>query len=214
MTDTTAAAASPPPDIPPGYMRDTQGRLVLETMVKPIDRLRDQTVLRLVEQARVVNDVLKAFKHTAFADIAEFVKISAEQYGVKLGGEKGNVTLHSYDGRYRIVRQVQELVRFDERLQAAKTLIDECITTWSTDARDEIKVLVNDSFRVNKEGDVSVARMTDLLRMNITDAKWLLAMQAISDAMTVVGSSSYVRVYERIGDSGQYRAISLDLAAV
>jgi Protein of unknown function (DUF3164) len=200
--------------VPPGYMRDVQGRLVPEGMVKPIDRLRDQTVLRLVEQARVVNDVLRSFKHAAFQDIATFISTSAEQYDVKLGGEKGNVTLHSFDGRYRVVRQVQELVRFDERLQAAKKLIDECITDWSTDSRDEIKVLVNDAFKVDKEGDVSVARVSGLRRLNITDAKWVRAMKAISDAMTVVGSSSYVRVYERIGDSDQYRAIPLDVAAV
>lgn len=211
MTESTIAPAVPA--VPDGYMKDVQGRLVPMGMVKPIDILRDQTVLRLVEQARVVNDVLKAFKHAAFVDIAAFIETSAEQYDVKLGGEKGNVMLHSFDGRYRVVRQVQELVRFDERLQAAKKLVDECITDWASESRDEIKVLVNDAFKVDKEGDVSVARVSGLRRLNITDAKWLRAMKAIGDAMTVVGSSSYVRVYERVGNTEKYQAIALDLAA-
>jgi hypothetical protein len=30
----------------------------------------------------------------------------------------------------------------------------------------------------------------------------------------VVGSKSYIRVYERIGDTDQYRPISLDIAGV
>ncbi|MGE0674419.1 MAG: DUF3164 family protein [Methylibium sp.] len=199
---------------PSGYMQDAQGRLVPDGMVKDIDKLRDQTVQTIVKAAGILNDSLRTFKVGAFADIAAFVQTSAEQYDVKLGGDKGNVTLYSFDGRYKVVRQVQENLRFDERLKAAKALIDECITAWSANSRDEIKVLVNDAFKVDKEGDVNTNRVLGLRRLNIADEKWQRAMQAIGDSVSVVGSRSYVRVYERIGDTDQYRAIPLDLAAV
>lgn len=199
---------------PPGYMQDPQGRLVPEGMVKDIDKLRDQTVQKIVEAARIANDILRGFKANAFADIAAFVQTSAEQYDVQLGGAKGNVVLYSFDGRFKVVRQVQETIKFDERLKAAKALIDECITEWATNARDEIKVLVNDAFKVDKEGDVSTNRVLSLRRLNIRDEKWQRAMTAIGDALSVVGSRSYVRVYERVGDTDQYRAISLDVASV
>lgn len=199
---------------PPGYMQDAQGRLVPEGMVKEIDKLRDQTVQKIVESARIVNDILRGFKTTAFSDIAAFVSTSAEQYGVQLGGEKGNVALYSFDGRFKVVRQVQETIKFDERLKAAKALIDECITEWAAGARDEIKVLVNDAFKVDKEGDVSTNRVLGLRRLNIKDEKWQRAMTAIGDALSVVGSRSYVRVYERVGDTDQYKAVSLDVASV
>lgn len=198
----------------PGYMKDAAGRLVPETKVKPIDMLRNQAVLDLVGQAQKINATLRAFKTQAFADIAAFVVTSAEQYEVKLGGDKGNVTLYSFDGRYKIIRQVQENIRFDERLKAAKALIDECITEWSEGSSDNIMVLVNDAFAVDREGDVNTNRVLGLRRLNITDPKWLRAMQAISDSVSVVGSRSYVRLYERVGDSDQYRAITLDLASV
>lgn len=203
------------PTTPPsGYMQDAQGRLVPDGMVKDIDKLRDQTVQTIVKAAGILNDSLRTFKVGAFADIAAFVQTSAEQYDVKLGGDKGNVTLYSFDGRYKVVRQVQENLRFDERLKAAKALIDECITAWSAGSRDEIKVLVNDAFKVDKEGDVNTNRVLGLRRLNIADEKWQRAMQAIGDSVSVVGSRSYVRVYERVGDTDQYRAIPLDLAAV
>lgn len=198
---------------PPGYMKDAQGRLVPEGMVKDIDKLRDQTVLKIVEAARIVNESLRHFKQGAFSDIATFVQTSAEQYDVQLGGQKGNVVLYSFDGCYKVVRQVQETIKFDERLKAAKALIDECITEWSTGSRDEIKVLVNDAFKVDKEGDVSTNRVLSLRRLNITDAKWQRAMQAIGDALSVVGSRSYVRIYERVGDTDQYKAVPLDVAS-
>lgn len=201
------------PSAPSGYMKDPQGRLVPEGMIKDIDKLRDQTVQKIVAAARIVNDSLCYFKQSAFSDIAAFVQTSAEQYEVQLGGTKGNVVLYSFDGRYKVVRQVQETLKFDERLKAAKALIDECITEWATNARDEIKVLVNDAFKVDKEGDVSTNRVLSLRRLNIRDEKWQRAMSAIGDAISVVGSRSYVRVYERVGDTDQYRAISLDVAS-
>lgn len=199
---------------PKGYMQDPQGRLVPDSMIKDIDKLRDQTVQQIVSQARELSAVLLKFKLLAFSDIAAFVQTSAEQYDVKLGGDKGNVTLYSFDGRYKVIRQVQEFIKFDERLQAAKKLIDECITTWSAGSSDEIKVLVNDAFKVDKEGDVNVNRVLGLRRLNIKHDKWERAMQAIGDSFTVVGSRNYVRVYERVGDTDKYQAISLDLASV
>lgn len=199
---------------PPGYMQDHQGRLVPESIVSDIDKLRDQTVRQIVEQAQGLSAILAKFKLAAFSDIAAFVQTSAEQYEVKVGGAKGNLTLYSFDGRYKLVRQIQETIRFDERLQAAKKLVDECITDWSEGSRDELMVLVNDAFKVDKEGAVSVTRVLGLRRHRITDPKWQRAMQAVADAVHVVGSRSYVRVYERVGTTDAYRAIPLDIAGV
>ena len=200
--------------LPAGYMQDAKGRLVPISSVKPIDLLREDLVLQLVDQAKALNQALSAFKVTAFGDIAAFVQTSAEQYGAALGGKKGNVTLHSYDGRYKIVRQAQDNIRFDERLQAAQALINECLTEWSEGSRVEIKTLINDAFRVDQEGQVNTGRVLALQRLDIKSEKWSRAMDAIRDSVQVVGSSSYVRVYERIENTDQYRPIALDLASV
>ena len=200
--------------IPAGYWRDGEGRLIPENMVKPIDRARDDLVRELVGKAKAASTVLADFKAKAFGDIGAFVEMSGEQYGVKLGGVKGNVTLLSFDGRFKIVRQIQEHLVFDERLQAAKQLIDECIQTWTEGSSDEIKALINDAFQVNKEGKINTARVLGLKRLNINDEKWLRAMQAIADSVQVAGSKPYIRIYERVGDTDQYQPISLDVAAV
>jgi hypothetical protein len=200
--------------IPAGYWRDGEGRLIPENMVKPIDKARDDLVRELVGKAKAASAILADFKTKAFGDIGAFVEMSGEQYGVKLGGVKGNVTLLSFDGRFKIVRQIQEHLVFDERLQAAKQLIDECIQTWTEGSRDEIKALINDAFQVNKEGKINTARVLGLKRLNISDEKWLRAMQAIADSVQVAGSKAYIRIYERIGDTDQYQPISLDVAGV
>lgn len=200
--------------IPEGYRLDQAGRLVPESKIKPIDLERDKLVMEIVAEARYLHTQIAKFKTTVFGDIAAFVQLSAEQYGAKVGGKKGNVTLISFDGRYKVQRAIAESVAFDERLQAAKGLIDECIHDWSQGTRPELQVLVNDAFQTDKEGAINVGRVLGLRRLEITDERWIKAMQAIGEAVQVVCSKSYVRIYERVGDSDQYVPIPLDIAAV
>lgn len=200
--------------IPEGFWQDAQGRLVHENMIKPIDAERDRLVRDLVERASRLNAELTAFKASAFGDIEAFIELSAEQYDVKVGGKKGNVTLYSFDGRFKILRAIQESIAFDERLQAARALIDECLRDWTEGARPEVATIANDAFRTDAQGEIRTARVLALRRLDIKDERWQRAMTAIGEACQVVGSKSYIRVYERIGETDQYKPISLDIAGV
>ena len=201
-------------EIPEGYVVDARGRLVPQSMVKPIDQLRDQTVVGLIAEAKRLQLHLVEFKNRTFTEIAAFIETSNELYDVKVGGNKGNISLITFNGQYKIVRQIAEHIQFDERLQAAKELIDDCIREWTQGSSDKIKALINEAFQVDKEGNVNTGRILGLRRLAIDDPKWKTAMQAIVDSIRVTGSKPYVRFYERVGDSDEYRAISLDLAAV
>lgn len=199
-------------NVPEGYKIDGQGRLTPIETIKPIDLARDDLVLQLVAEARIASTALGAFKSKAFDDIQAFVELSAEQYNAKLGGQKGNVTLMSFDGRYKILRACQDNITFDERLQAAKALIDECLRDWTKDTGPEIRALIDRAFEVNKEGKLNEGRILALRRVEIKDARWKRAMDAISESVQVVGSKSYIRVYERVGSSDRYEPIPLDVA--
>lgn len=212
MTDTNTPSTTPA--VPDGYMRNSTGHLVPIAQVREQDLLRDQVARDLVAQALEINKRLTAFKAKALGDIADLVRIAGERYDVKLGGKKGNVTVSSYDGRYRIVRQFSELISFTEELEAAKSLINSCIDRWSEGANDNIRALVDRAFRTDTKGQIKTAAVLELLRLEIEDDEWQRAMQAIKDSIQSIGTAVYVRVYERIGDSEQYRPISLDLAAV
>lgn len=198
---------------PDGFMKNQAGHLVPVSTIRPIDIERDKLVAEIVTQARTLNSHIANFKVRTFGDIAAFVELSAEQYGAKVGGQKGNVTLMSFDGRFKVLRAIAEHIGFDERLQAAKALIDECITDWSQGSRPEIQVLVNDAFQVDQAGNINTGRVLGLRRLQITDERWQRAMQAISEAIQVTGSKSYIRVYERVGETDEFKPIPLDVAA-
>lgn len=200
--------------IPAGYWQNAQGALIPVDMVKPIDRARNDLVHELVQKASELSQLMAKFKNDAFADIAAFVDLSVEQYDTNVGGKKGNLTMYSFDGRYKVQRAIQEHLQFDERLQAARALIDECLADWTAGAAPELKAIVANAFNTDKAGNISTSRVLGLRRLDIKDERWVKAMAAIGDAVQVVGSKAYIRVYERIGDSEMYRAIPLDIAAV
>jgi hypothetical protein len=195
------------------FMTDSQGRQVPEDLVSEIDKLRDQTVRRIVDEALKMREVLAAFKKQIRDDIYTFVELSANQYGKAWGGKKGNITLSTYDGQYRLVVAVDDNLVFDERLQVARDLIGDCIKKWSNGSRDEIRILVQDAFQVDKTGRISTARVLGLRRLNINDPDWQKAMAAITDSIQVSGSKQYLRFYER-NEQGAYAQIPLDVAAL
>lgn len=198
--------------IPEGYLLNPAGHLVPREQVREQDLLRDQVATELADRALNIHHQLKAFKARALADIADLVSVSAEKYKVAIGGEKGNVTITTFDGKYKVVRAFAERITFTEEIEAAKALINACIIRWSEGANDNIRALVDRAFRTDSKGQIKTAAVLELLRLEITDEEWERAMDAIRDSIQSTGTAVYVRVYQRIDGTDQYRAISLDLA--
>ena len=196
------------------FMEDAHGRQVPVSMIKKIDLKRNDLVCSIMSRAFAERERLAEFKQQVWEEIQAFVDESAKDSGAKkLGGKKGNITLTSFDGRYKLIVAVNDGILFNEKLQIAKQLIDECIGKWSKNARPELKVLVDDAFNVGKNGLVSTGKVLGLRRLNITDATWRRAMDAITESIQVVSSKTYMRFYERQEDES-YKQIPLDVASL
>ncbi|TRD18373.1 DUF3164 family protein [Palleronia caenipelagi] len=200
--------------IPEGYMEDAQGNLVPEAKVKPEHKLEDELVHRLAGSARALHNTLAEFKGAALGEADAFRALIAEKYGANKGGAKGNMTLRSFDGKLEMQVSVSDNLSFGAELQAAKELIDTCVERWSEGANDNIRALINHAFQVNKEGRIDTGRVLGLRRLDITDTDWQRAMDAISDAVRVTSSKTYLRFYEINPSNGARQPIALDLAAV
>lgn len=200
--------------VPAGYWRDANDALIPVAKIKAIDKDRNKVVIDLCKEAKNASAALVGFKLAAMQAFSDFVERSLAEYDAKLGGKKGNVTLMSFDGQYKIVRAMQENLMFDERLQVAQALIAECINAWSKGSNDNIKVLVNQAFQVDKAGKINTGRVLGLRALKISDPKWLKAMEAISDSTRTVSTKAHIRFYERDDASGEYYPIHLDVASV
>ena len=199
--------------IPEGYMQNAQGYLIPVSQVRPVDIARDELVREKMDKIKVLQAQMREVKRSLLSDIDAFVQLSGERYGVSLGGVKGNVSLLSYDGKYKLNRDYGQLLAFDEGLQAAKELIDGCLRRWCKDSRPELKAVVEQAFRVDKKGRINTGAVLSLRRIEIDDPEWQEAMKAITESLQVLDSRVYVRAYERDA-SGAYQPVSLDFAGV
>jgi hypothetical protein len=195
------------------YLRDAKGSLVPIASVKAADLLMDETVREILGAAHHVSTIVSSFKTETFERVAALQALIAQDYGASLGGKKGNITLTSFDGCQKVQVQVADLLEFGPELQAAKALIDECLTEWAVGSAVELRALVNRVFQVDKEGQINRAELFMLLRVEIADERWVRAMDAIRDSIRVIGSRTYVRFYDRLKPDAPWSAVTIDLAA-
>ena len=203
----------PAPATPDGYMRDAKGRLVPVKMVKP-EHLEEDALVRSIHAAAVkLSGVIREFRETATADILALVDLLAEQYKAPRGGVRGNLTLTTFDGTMRLQLATNDQLEFGPELQAAKALVDVCIQRWSVGASAELMAIMVDAFDVDKAGKLNTDRILALRRLEIVDPEWALAMAAIGDAVRVVSTKRYLRVYSRGEASEKFSQVPLDIAS-
>lgn len=198
---------------PKGYREDHEGNLRRIDRIKPIDLERDKLARELFSQSLLVHDEMLNLAHQLRFQVAQFVKMAMAKYDKHLGGQKGNVTLYSFDRRIKIERSRQDRICFNENLTAAKNIIDECIKRWSKGSNKNLQAVVQGAFKTDKNGRFSAAKVLSLRGLNIDDPQWKQAMEALADAIEVDSSAEYFRVYYR-DDNGAYHQLPLDLANI
>jgi len=192
------------------YMRNADGGLTPIEAIKPQHLLEDQLVRKIVERQAPLREAIAAFEDQAKAEIQALIELLGAQYDVKRGGRKGNVTLRTFDGLLEVQIAIGETLEFGPEIQAAKALIDACLTDWAGATGPELRAIVTDAFRVNKEGKLDKDRILALRRHNFEDPRWQRAMEAIGDSIRVARSKEYLRIYRRSapGERAEYLPIA------
>lgn len=195
---------------------DHQGSYIRDELVKPKDKLEDQTVRKIIRYARDLAAQMARFKGHTTADLDALDALVAEKYGfVKRGNKgKGNRTYMTFDGLMKVTVQVAEFMDFGSELQTAKGLVDECLNEWSADSRPEIQTIVTQAFNTDQEGKVNRTEILKLLRLDIKDERWAKAMDAIRDAQRPRSSKEYIRFGIKEDQKAPWVTITLDLASV
>lgn len=213
---TPAAEALPKPAkpaTPPGWRSNAIGHLVHESEIKEQDLFRDSVVTDLVTEGIALHQALKAYKEKALKDVADLIGISAQKWQMNLGGKKGNVSITSFDGELMIQRVYAERITYTEEMEVAKAKVDECVQKWKAGSNPHIVTLANRAFQTNKNGDLSMSRIIEMLSYKIDDPEWLAAMQVVNDSLRVCGTAVYIRIYKR-DDNGKYINMTLNISGV
>lgn len=180
-------------------MIDPQGRYVSVEAIKPVDLLRDETLRSFIGEVEEESMRLKELKAKVFKALEDFIALSASEYGVEPRAIKGNISFRTFNGEYLVKIISQDALEFDEQLQVAKELIDECLTDWCEGANAALSTVVKDAFKVDRKGRLDTRRILALRKLDIADERWGKAMDAIGNSISVYGRRRYVRFF-RIED--------------
>jgi hypothetical protein len=197
-----------------------QGREYPDHLVSDADRMKDELAERLVSGAEGIQQAMAVFKKAAMEEMYAAKALLFEKYKAKLGGQKGGFGIAAFDGSAEARICVADRITFGPELQAAKALIDECIESWAEGADQNIIVLINDAFQVNKAGRIDSKRVLRLQKLPIRrpdgsrDERWEQAMQAISDALIVDDTATYIRFYRRNPVTNGMDLVNLDFSSL
>lgn len=191
---------SNPNKIPDGYMQNAAGNLIAKENVKALDLIEDELVKEIIDEAVQLQQQMRDLKTQWLDKMQAFVDLAASEYDANRKGKKGNLTLRTFDASHSIAIKVQQKMAFDSKLDIAKLLVDECIYEWSEHADPKIKTLIESAFQTDKRGNINREKLFDLLRLDIDDAKWLSAMNALRDSIFHESSASYFTVSRRQSD--------------
>ncbi|GHE72127.1 hypothetical protein GCM10019059_34640 [Camelimonas fluminis] len=194
------------------YMRDTKGNLIPVATIKPQHLLQDEMVRKIINYASEQSAQVRRFLGHTFGDLNALQTLLEQEYGAPKGGAKGNVTYQSFDGLMKVQVQIADVLDFGPELQPAKGLIDECLMEWGAESRPELRAIVNTVFSVEKEGHINRSGLFQLLRMEVDDHRWKRAMDALRDAIRIVGAKRYVRFFKRPATDAAWEPIIIDLA--
>ncbi|TKD17931.1 DUF3164 family protein [Rhodobacter capsulatus] len=194
------------------YMTDAKGALMPVELIKAQHVLEDETVRKIMGFALALSAQVTRFKEHTYEDLGAFDAILLQEYGLTKGGPKGNRHYQTYDGLMEIEVRVSDLLDFGPELQIGKALLDECLNEWAADSRAEIRALITKTFNTDKEGQVSRSGVFTLLSLESKDERWNRAMDAIRDAIRIVGSKTYYRIKKRASVDARWTTITIDLA--
>lgn len=195
------------------FMENPKGGLDPLEVIRPADLLMDEQVRKIMAHAEELSAQIARFKQHTLNDVAALLALLNQDYGVERGGNKGNVTLTSYNGCMKVQLAIADQVTFGPELQAAKTLVDECLVEWAADSRPELRAIVQRAFNTDREGLVNRAELFSLLRLDIEDERGQRAMKAIKDSIRVDGTKEYVRFHQRPHARAAWSAVRIDVAA-
>ncbi|NYZ17034.1 DUF3164 family protein [Azospirillum sp. RWY-5-1] len=191
------------------HWQTENGSWIPRSVIHDTVALYDDYARTVATAALHLSGQLARFKATSMAEGQALVELVGQNYGVKVGGEAGNVSFFSYDRQYKVTIARADRIAFGPEIAAAKELLERWVA--EEEGSPVLKAVINRAFGLDDAGRIRAAEVFRLCTFDVPGETWAQAMKAIRDAVQIVGKAEYMRVYRR-NTAGKYELIPLDLA--
>lgn len=195
------------------YMADGKGGLRALENIPPMKKLQDEQVRKIFGFAHALAAQIGRFKGHVYEDLGSLDALMMQEYGLTVGGPKGNRTYSSFDGLMKIEVRIQDRIVYGPEMQVAKALFDKVLNARAADADPLIRSIITSAFDTDKEGQINRANVFVLLNVKDEDPEFKRGQDAIRDAMHVIGSKSYLRFQFRDAFDAPWQTLTIDLAS-
>ena len=164
------------------------------------ETLRDEAISNMVSYAKNLHDQLAGFKNSSFEMIETLYKMLQEHSDRHASG-KGNVTLDTADGKYRVMFRRSDNTRFDERAtQAEAHILDFIAERWGN--RDDADAKFIKRMLERKNGKLDKNRVLDMISMrdNYKEEHWQKGIELLQESIVPDTTKFYAEYYYRSED--------------
>lgn len=201
-------------ELPASFVRRPDGSFVDIATLEPRKQLAHELVTKLFPMAVAESEHLMELKRLALNEMLAYREMMFTDYGAKVGGEGGTMSLRSVCGTMMVKLEVARQTSFSEEIGAVKALIDQFLETKLEGSAEEIKEIIAKVFKVNRKGRLDTYGILGLREHKFEDPLWKQAMRGIEDAIIKDAATTYVRFYRVDPDRKTENMVPLDLAKV
>lgn len=191
-------------------MRDANGDLVPVKYVSAFDKLRDRNVNKIIGNGRKLRTALEKFMIDSIALMNE-VAAQKESHG-----DKGNLSVSSFDGLLRVSIRQRYNIFFDARVREARdkmfAYVDSVLSRVKAEDAQALRVILQEAFRVGANNMLSTSKVMALIRMDIKNADWKASQDVLKAALTPQKGKQYLQLETRPDTNHDFVSIRLDVS--
>lgn len=200
------------PQVVDGRMTDADGNLIRLSNIHEAEILEHDLVLSIACIWETLAGKLERFKTYCFEDVTTLIDLLFEKHNARRGGSEGNITLTTYDRRWKLIIAIQRRITLAPEVMAAKAKMLEAAKEMAPENSADLETIITATF-TQVDGQVRVAEVLRLCNFKYSNKKWNEAIEIVRSAIEVIGKKKQIRLYRR-NDQGQYDAVPLNIAAL
>ncbi len=208
-TKETTKAVAQRPEAPDGFVYNAEGNLIAKSNISAVELRKDAFATSMVEQVKEQQKRLIQFKENLATAFESFRVELLDQYDAKLHtrGSGDNVTVFSFDGRYKMTFKTPKLKTLGPEFEASRELAREWFHQNKDNAPHDLLLPAQEFYT----GEMSLNKALKFIGWKVQDPILVKAQAAAKDSMIVIGKKSYFNFYER-GEDGEYQPVHLNFS--
>jgi|GEM_PF-3068445 len=169
-----------------------------------------QEIVAIFEEIRAYNE---RRKEEIFEKVGAYRDLAYQEYGARLGGNAGGMTIRTYDERISVIMAQYTYQSITSALPVAQALVNEILDDLVEGSSDDIRAIVSEAFaRDETTGRVNVQKIMGLSRLELAHPRWPEAQRALRDAVAISGRKLAVRCTRRDTPEAAPRQVVVDFS--